>query len=314
MGDSRVVIGLNVRLNISNKTKDWLGSIKVFDLETFSIYDIKVNELDGELLKFKEMCDNHTIGEVSHSIGDKIKTENCSYGFMPVYSKNSLLNYRDFYFEEDKQYENLICIYVYDKIMGFNKSVSNMSTCAVLIDAENFDFCIKIGCYVAYSSNSNRQWDLGGYEVTASQIRSRAESLCGFSIRIESDFRCYLDKLIKVKTEEKIVYWDTFNFKADEYSKDNIELIVDNGVKSGIIDLRSARTANIVLPPSLKDVLIFIDRVEGNDFSDRYKVYLSKDSEVNLSIVKNINNCFIDCKFTGNNFSDFDNYIGIELY
>lgn len=43
MGDSRVVIGLNVRLNISNKTKDWLGSIKVFDLETFSIYDVPVS-------------------------------------------------------------------------------------------------------------------------------------------------------------------------------------------------------------------------------------------------------------------------------
>lgn len=312
MDDSKVVIGLNVRPNISNKTKDWLGSIKVFDLETFSIYDIDVNKLDGELLKFKEMCDNHTIGEVSHSIADKIKTENCSYGFMPVYSKNNLLN--PSVYVTDVQYANIICIYRYDKIMGFNKSVSNMSTCAVLIDALNFDFCIKIGCYVAYSSNPNRQWNLGGYLISASQIKSKAETSCGYNIRIEHDCRHYFDKLIKVKTEEKIVYEDTFNFKADAYSKEKVELVVDNGVKSGIIDLRCAKTANIVFPPSLKDALIIIDRVEGNDFSDRYKVYLSKDSKVNLSIVKNINNCFIDCEFTGDNFSDFDNYIGIELY
>lgn len=312
MDDSRVVIGLSVKPNISNKTKDWLGSIKVFDLETFSIYDIDVNKLDGELLKFKEMCDTHTIGEVSHSIADKIKTENCSYGFMPVYLKINLLNPR--VYVEDIQYANIICIYVYDRIMGSNKSVSNMTTCAVLIDAENFDFCIKIGCYAAYSSNPNRQWDLGGYQINASQIESKAEKLCGYTIRIENDYRSYFDKLVKVKTEEKIVYGDTFNFKADGYSKDKIELIVDNGVKSGIIDLRCAKTANIVFPPSLKDALIIIDRVEGNDFSDRYKVYLSKGSKVNLSIVKNINNCFIDCEFTGDNFSDFDNYIGIELY
>lgn len=312
MDDSRVVIGLSVKPNISNKTKDWLGSIKVFDLETFSIYDIDVNKLDGELLKFKEMCDNHTIGEVSHSVADKIKTENCSYGFMPVYSKINLLNPR--VYVEDIQYANIICIYVYDRIMVSNKSVSNMTTCAVLIDAENFDFCIKIGCYAAYSSNPNRQWDLGGYQINASQIESKAEKLCGYTIRIENDCRHYFDKLIKVKTEEKIVYGDTFNFKADGYSKDKIELIVDNGVKSGIIDLRCAKTANIVFPPSLKDALIIIDRVEGNDFSDRYKVYLNKGSKVNLSIVKNINNCFIDCEFTGDNFSDFDNYIGIELY
>lgn len=312
MDDSRVVIGLSVKPNISNKTKDWLGSIKVFDLETFSIYDIDVNKLDGELLKFKEMCDTHTIGEVSHSVTDKIKTENCSYGFMPVYSKLNLLNPR--VYVADIQYANIICIYVYDRIMGSNKSVSNMTTCAVLIDAENFDFCIKIGCYAAYSSNPNRQWDLGGYQINASQIESKAEKLCGYTIRIENDYRSYFDKLVKVKTEEKIVYGDTFNFKADGYSKDKIELIVDNGVKSGIIDLRCAKTANIVFPPSLKDALIIIDRVEGNDFSDRYKVYLSKGSKVNLSIVKNINNCFIDCEFTGDNFSDFDNYIGIELY
>lgn len=312
MDDSRVVIGLNVKPNISNKTKDWLGSIKVFDLETFSIYDIDVNKIDGELLKFKEMCDTHTIGEVTYSVGDKIKTENCSYGFMPVYSKINLLNPR--VYVEDVQYANIICIHVYDRIMGFNKSVRNMATCAVLIDALNFDFCIKIGCYVAYSSNPNRQWNLGGYFVNASQIKSKAESLCGYNIRIEYNCRHYFDKLIKVKTEESIIYGDTFNFKADEYHKEKIELIVDNEVKSGIIDLRCAKTANIVFPPSLKDALIIIDRVEGNDFSDRYKVYLSKDSKVNFSIVKNINNCFIDCEFTGDNFSNFDNYIGIKLY
>lgn len=30
MDDSKVVIGLSVRLNISNKTKDWLGKYKSF--------------------------------------------------------------------------------------------------------------------------------------------------------------------------------------------------------------------------------------------------------------------------------------------
>lgn len=30
MGDSRVVIGLNIRLNISNKTKDWFRKYKSF--------------------------------------------------------------------------------------------------------------------------------------------------------------------------------------------------------------------------------------------------------------------------------------------
>ena len=313
MGDSRVVIGLNVRLNISNKTKDWLGSIKVFDLETFSIYNVPIAELDDELLKFKEMCDNYTIGEVSSSADDKLKGTIYDYGILPMYSKNNLLNSRENFFEEDKQYANLISIYVNDVIKSKDKSASNMVTCGVIIDAENFDFCVKFGCYVAYSSNPSREWNLGIYDST-DQVRSNAEMYCGYNIRCDSRVRGYISKLASIDTNEKVVYGDLMLYRASEYGASNLDIVVDSNIKSVILVLRSAFASSIVFPPSIKNVYLNIGRGNYNSLSNTYNIYFKAGSEVNMHIIKNSNYNTIDGVFNSSNFGELEDYIKVNIY
>lgn len=315
MGDSRVVIGLNVRLNISNKTKDWLGSIKVFDLETFSIYDVPVVELDDELLKFKEMCDNYTIGEVSSDSYDKLKGTIYDYGRIPIYSRNDLLNSRrESYLDEDKQYANLICIYANDVIKFKDKNASNMVTCGIIIDAENFDFCIKFGCYVAYSSNPSREWNLGISELTNTQVKSYVEFICGYNIRCDSRVRGYISKLAVIDTNEKIVYGDLMLYRASEYHSNHLDIVVDNGIKSVIFELRSALASSIVFPPSIKNVYLNIGRGNYNSLSNNYNVYFKAGSEVNMHIIKNGNYNTIDGVFNSSNFDELEDYIKVNIY
>lgn len=312
MGDSRVVIGLNVRLNISNKTKDWLGSIKVFDLETFSIYDVPISELDDELLKFKEMCDNYTIGEVCSESYDKLKGTIYGYVRIPVYSRNDLLNSRrESYLDDDKQYANLVSIYVNDVIKSKDKNASNMVTCGIIIDAENFDFCIKFGCYVAYSSNPNREWNLGIYDST-DQVRSNAEMYCGYNIRCDSRVRGYISKLAIIDTNEKIVYGDLMLYRASEHGASHLDIIVDSGVKSVILVLRSALASSIVFPPSIKNVYLNIGR-GGYDLDNNYNVYFKTGSEVNMHIIKSLGYS-TDGVFNSSNFDELEDYIKVNIY
>lgn len=315
MGDSRVVIGLNVRLNISNKTKDWLGSIKVFDLETFSIYDVPISELDDELLKFKEMCDNYTIGEVSSDSYDKLKGTIYDYGRIPIYSRNDLLNSRrESYLDDDKQYANLVSIYVNDVIKSKDKNASNMVTCGIIIDAENFDFCIKFGCYVAYSSNPNREWNLGISELSNTQVKSYAELMCGYNIRCDSRVRGYISKLAIIDTNEKIVYGDLMVYRASEYHSNHLDIVVDNDIKSTILELRSAFASSIVFPPSIKNVYLNIGRGNYNSLSNNYNVYFKAGSEVNMHIIKNGNYNTIDGVFNSSNFDELEDYIKVNIY
>lgn len=315
MGDSRVVIGLNVRLNISNKTKGWLGSIKVFDLETFSIYDVPVVELDDELLKFKEMCDNYTIGEVSSDSYDKLKGTIYDYGRIPIYSRNDLLNSRrEIYLDDDKQYANLVSIYVNDVIKSKDKNASNMVTCGIIIDAENFDFCIKFGCYVAYSSNPNREWNLGISELSNTQVKSYTELMCGYNIRCDSRVRGYISKLAIIDTNEKVVYGDLMVYRASEYHINYLDIIVDNDIKSVILMLRSAFASSIVFPPSIKNVYLNIGRGNYNSLSNNYNVYFKAGSEVNMRIIKNGNYNTIDGVFNSSNFDELEDYIKVNIY
>ena len=73
MHDTKIAIGLNAKSNVATNDLDWLGSVKVFDLESFSIYDINITELSGDLAKFIEVSEYNSIDILDEVLSYKLK-------------------------------------------------------------------------------------------------------------------------------------------------------------------------------------------------------------------------------------------------
>ena len=283
MNDTRIVIGLNSKPDIATNDLDWLEGVKVFDLESFSIYDVDITELSGDLAKFIGVSKYSSIDILNAVLFHKLKIKGFTYINLPVYMNGKVINLPKWEEKGNKTWVRLLTISVNENISIRNKNVTNMVTYGIVIDVTNLDFSIRFGSFSAYSNNPDREWNFGVGSQRMFQISSLIETQSGYRIIVNHDLKPYMQKILQSNEKESIVYGDLYLFMPAYKGKSIDDLVINNGIKSIILDFNNASSANIVIPPSVRNIL-FKYRIY-NDSKLRYKVYLKGGSAVNCFLL-----------------------------
>jgi len=283
MVDSKIAIGLNAKSDVATNDLDWLEGVKVFDLESFSIYDISITELSRDLAKFIEISEYTSIDILDEVLFHKLKIKGLTYITLPVYMNGKVINLLKWEEKGDKTWVRLLTISVNENISIRNKNVTNMVTYGIVIDVNNLDFSIRFGSFSTYSNNPDREWNFGVGSQRMFQISSLVETQSGYRIIVNHDLKPYMHKILQSDEKESIVYGDLYLYMPEHKGKSINDLVINNGIKSVILDFNNASSANIVIPPSVRNILFKYSIY--NDSKLKYKVYLKGGLAVNCFLL-----------------------------
>ena len=312
MIDSKIVIGLNAKPDVATNDLDWLDSVKVFDLESFSIYDISIAELSGDLAKFIEVSEYSSIDILDEVLFHKLKIKGFTYITLPVYLNGKVINLPKWEEKGDKTWVNLLTISVNENISIRNKNVTNMVTYGIVIDVTNLDFSIRFGSFSAYSSDSDRDWNFGVGSQRMFQISSLIETQSGYRIIVNHDLKLYMQKILQSNKKESIVYGDLYLYMPEHKGKSINELVINNGIKSVILDFNNASTANIVIPPSVRNILFKFSPY--NDSKLKYNLYLKGGLDINCFLLGYGYDITYSKKCNTNDLDSLSAFATIETY
>ena len=183
----------------------------------------------------------------------------------------------------DKTWVSLLTISVNENISIRNKNVTNMVTYGIVIDVNNLDFSIRFGSFSAYSNNPDRKWNFGVGSQRMFQISSLVETQSGYRIIVNHDLKPYMQKILQSNEKESIVYGDLYLYMPEHKGKSINDLVINNGIKSVILDFNNASTANIVIPPSVRNILFKFSVY--NDSKLKYKIYLKGGLDINCFLL-----------------------------
>lgn len=284
MNGSRVVIGLVLKPNQKKDATNALKGLRILDLDTSSIYDIGIDNVDDELEIFSDILSEQSLESLIIAL-PKLFSDDTILGCfkLPVYYNNDLypVNLPSNCYTEESIYARLLVINEVSKVDKHNKSIYDMTNISIVVDTVTLDFCYVLFNSIIYSSNTDREWDLGNlfwdyFSMSGANLKPMHTLHCDYSVR-HSELKKYMDSLIKYRYEEKLIYNNTCYIfpdykKSSASSSCDFSCIVENGVKDVIFNAKSIMQFEIVVPPSV--VTFSMIGYRGSTIGGSYKVYI----------------------------------------
>jgi len=294
MNGSRVVIGLVLKPNQKKDATNALKGLRILDLDTSSIYDIDIDNVDDELEIFSDILSEQSLESLIIAL-PKLFSDDTILGCfkLPVYYNNDLypVNLPSNCYTEEGIYARLLVINEVSKLDNHNKSIYDTTNISIVVDTVTLDFCYVLFNSIIYSSNTDREWDLGNlfwdyFSMSGDDLKPMHTLHCDYSVR-HSELKKYMDRLIKYSYEEKLIYNNTCYILPD-YKKRSVpsscdfSCIVENGIKDIIFNAKSISQFEIVVPPSTAKFSILCSKSLDN--KNKYKVYVKEESNIYFNL------------------------------
>ena len=294
MNGNRVVIGLVLKPNQKKDATNALKALRVLDLDISSIYDIDIDNVDDELEIFSDILSEQSLESLIIAL-PKLFSDDTILGCfkLPVYYNNDLypVNLPSNCYTEESIYARLLVINEVSKVDKHNKSIYNTTNISIVVDTVTLDFCYVLFNSIIYSSNTDREWDLGNlfwdyFSMSGTDLKPMHTLHCDYSVR-HSELKKYMDNLIKYSYEEKLIYNNTCYIfpdykKSSASSSCDFSCIVENGVKDVIFNAKSIMQFEIVVPPNTARFSILCSK--SSDNKNKYKVYVKKESNIYFNL------------------------------